>query len=340
MIIVSDCLKQSLDEGSIKLASTLAKKLKQLGATVVATNCDCDYADAVVRANKSYTNKELYQAISAGEGDILYIPFASNTLGTAIRVLHLTLMAKKKVSVIFTMKWKMNFVTWLIFYMSKCQMITISEGSYNFFKSKYPKVRMINIKTGVDVTRFCIASEEKKAELRRKYSIPLDRDVLLHVGHLKHGRNVDAFLALDEKYYVVLVFSSVTEKDVELQKELEKKKNIKIIYDYIPNIEEIYQASDIYVFPIIEENNSIDIPLSVLEAAGCNLRILTTNYNEVAYFRPTTGLFRVDLINKSNISELVDNVVDLKSSSTRDIAGMYDWSYATEELQKFIECDR
>lgn len=340
MIIVSDCLRQSLDEGCIKLASTLAKKLKQLGATVIAANCDCDYADIGITANKSFTNKELYKAIRAGKGDILYIPFASNTLGTAIRVLNLTFFAKKKVSVVFTMKWDMNFLTWLIFNISGCQMITISEGSYDFFKSKFPKVRMINIKTGVDSTRFCPVSDEKKAQLRKKYSLPEDKIVLLHVGHLKYGRNVNSFLALDDKYYTVLVFSSVTEKDAELQRELEKKDNIKVIYDYLPNVEEIYQASDIYVFPIMEENNSIDIPLSVLEAAGCNLRILTTSYNEVAYFKPTQGLNRVDVINKSNISELVDEMLKSESSSTREIAVMYDWSGATEELQKFVERDR
>lgn len=339
MIIVSDCLKQSLDEGCIKLASTLAKRLKQSGAMVVAVNCECDYADAMVKANRSYTNRELYDAISAGKGDILYIPFASNTLGTAIRVFNLTLRTRKTVSVLFTMKWNMNLLTRLLFSMSKCRIITISEGSYDYFKSGFPSARMINIKTGVDAERFCAVSDEKKAQLRRKYSLPMDKVVLLHVGHLKYGRNVDTFLGLDDRYYTVLVFSSVTEKDAELQKQLEDRDNIKVIYDYLPNIEEIYQASDIYVFPIMEENNSIDIPLSVLEAAGCNLRILTTDYNEIAYFKPASGLFRVDKIDRYNVLELVDKMADQESVNTREIAELYDWSYATDEIMKFVESD-
>ncbi len=48
----------------------------------------------------------------------------------------------------------------------------------------------------------------------------------------------------------------------------------------------------------------------------------------------------MDVINKSNISELVDEMLKLESYSTREIAVMYDWPGATEELQKFVERDR
>jgi len=47
---------------------------------------------------------------------------------------------------------------------------------------------------------------------------------------------------------------------------------------YIKKIEEIYQLSDCYIFPITFEGGGISILLSVLEAMACNLPVVTTKF--------------------------------------------------------------
>ena len=336
MVIISDCLRNNVDEGAIKLASTLSKKLKQIGAKIVAVNSECDFADVEVKANKTFSNKSLYDSIGDTTDGILYIPFASNTLGSAIRVFSLSRRTKSKVSVLFTISWEMGALTKLLLKASGCQIITISQDSNTYFKRAFPNLQIINIKTGVDCSRFCKVDAQKKKELRQKYKLPLDKTILLHVGHLKYGRNVDTFLNVDEKYYVVLVFSSVTEKERSLMKALESKDNIRIICDYVPNVEEIYQASDIYVFPVVEENNSIDIPLSVLEAASCNLSIVSTAYKEISFWDKRDGLYIVNDFNKELINQYVEAAMQFENIETDSIAKAYDWKNAVENLQSVI----
>lgn len=336
MIIISDCVKNNLDEGCIKLASSLSKRLKKCGAFLIAVNTDCQYADAAISANKFFSDRELYESIEAFSGNILYIPFASNTLGTAVRTWNLSRKTRKKVNVLFTMRWQMNFLTKALFRKASCNIITVSQDSYAYFKDQFPMLNVYNVKTGVDTNKFIPVEENEKTLLRKKYGIPTDKTVLLHVGHLKYGRNIDKFLSIDDKYHVVLVFSSITEKDEGLKKLLEEKHNVQIIEEYLPNVEEIYQASDIYVFPIVEENNSIDIPLSVLEAAACNLKLITTDYKEISFFKDAIGFTRVRNDQLDHLNTVLSEIENVEITGTRTIALEYSWDDAVRMISELI----
>lgn len=337
MVIVSDCLKNNLDEGCIKVASTLAKRLKEHGAGVIAVNCECGYADNSISAGKIYSDAELYRAISAHNGDLLYIPFASNTLGSAVRTCMLARKSRRKVYVLFALRWNMNYLTKCLLKASGCSIVTISNDSYEFYKAELPGVPVYRIRAGVNLSKFTPVSAGEKEKLRDKYGLPHDKTIVLHVGHLKHGRNIDAFLELSDPIYTVLVFSAVTEKDPELRKKLEEKSNIRIMEEYLPDIQEIYQAADVYVFPVTEENNSIDVPLSVLEAAGCNCKIVSTDYKEIACFDETVGFRRVTGEELSGLQKIVTELFCGAPSETVSIAGKYDWNGAVSDLQSLID---
>ncbi len=336
MIIISDCVKDNLDEGCIKVASTLSKRLVAAGAKLIAVNCDCSYSTVSISEDKAYMGKTLYQQLKKYDGDILYIPEASNTLGTAIRLLNLSVRTRKKINVLFVMRWDMNFVTKYLIKKSGCNIWTLSSLSYEFFNEQISGASIDNILTGVDSSRFIPVDEERKKKLREKYGFPLDKQIVLHVGHLKHSRNIDAFLGISDKYHSVLVFSSVTEQDQELKNELLLRKNITIIEDYCPKIEELYQAADIYVFPVIKENNCIDVPLSVLEAASCNMRIVASAYNEINSFEKKRGLLVIDEFDNDKIEEYIDACCAVSQIETREIAEKYDWNNAVSFIMDSI----
>jgi glycosyltransferase involved in cell wall biosynthesis len=76
------------------------------------------------------------------------------------------------------------------------------------------------------------------------------------------------------------VGSSSYPEDKTLVDELEKM-GVKIFLGYMENVEEIYQLSDIYIFPVEEMNSSIGLPLSILEARACGIPVVTTDFGSI-----------------------------------------------------------
>jgi len=147
----------------------------------------------------------------------------------------------------------------------------------------------------IDTRKFKKLSVDK-SELRKKYDLPLDKKLLLHVGHIRPNRNVEFLAQLQSDlvsgdYQVIVVSSSHFQVDSDLLNNL-KSAGCIIIKRYIENIAELYNACDYYVFPVkgLEKNNYpknyndvgvIDMPLSILEAIACGLPVITTKIDAI-----------------------------------------------------------
>jgi glycosyltransferase involved in cell wall biosynthesis len=181
--------------------------------------------------------------------------------------------------------------------------ITVSNKSAKYYRSLGCKTEIIPV--GVDTDKFIPIDREKKILLRKKYRIPIDKYILLHVGHALPGRNLMLFKKLTRDNFQVLIVTSKSYKDEKIIKSLNAYGAI-IISDYIAEIQEIYQLSDVYIFPTLNESNAIEMPLSILEAMACNLPIITTPFgaiyekfeedNDFLFFNGTEN----DLISKIN----------------------------------------
>ena len=206
--------------------------------------------------------------------------------------------------------------------------IVNSKKSELFFQS-------INFKTkffpnGVNTEKFFPVTNEKKKELRKKYNLNQDEFIVLHIGPLIKGRNQRALLDL-EKIRVLLVLS-LTNKSDEIEIKKLKHKNVTIFREYFPNIEEIYQLSDAYIFPIFEGFHSIEIPLSVLEALSCNLPVITSRYGGglESFLREGNGLIFVN-----NFDEIKDSLSKLKQENnfnTRKKVENFTWTKIAEKI--------
>jgi glycosyltransferase involved in cell wall biosynthesis len=132
---------------------------------------------------------------------------------------------------------------------------------------------------GVDAERFLPVDGSVKRMLRKKYGLPEDDRVVLHVGHLQPLRNLGWVVSVHETVgsTTIVVGGTAMGVDPEVRR-LVADAGLHVMSDYLDHIEEIYQLADCYVFPVTDEGAAIGVPLSVLEAMACNLPVVTTPF--------------------------------------------------------------
>jgi len=189
--------------------------------------------------------------------------------------------------------------------------------------------RVAVLPPAVDLERFHPATPNEKLALRDQYGLPRDAFLALHVGHAKPNRNVETLARL-RGVQPVFVASSSAGMDKALVHRLAGE-GVTVITDYVPSVEDIYRASDCYVFPVRSANDAIEMPLSVLEAMACNLPVVSTRFGGLPdLFHDGPGLRLV-----SNEEHLIESVASrgwMLPSETRTMVAPYSWSNAAKSL--------
>ena len=335
MIILSDCFRDIVDEGCLKVANCIAKKIKEKhpDTLIVTYRHRSSLTDCFLRLNPLFLNFKLWLLLVKRKDTLLYIPFASNTFMSSLRTWVLSLINHGDVGVLFALRHPMNPLSKFFLSQSKAKIYTLSKESKDFY-SQFLKKEVIQLKSGCDTVRFFPVNTFWKLELREKYNVESNKIVVLHAGHVNRGRNIDQLLKLDQRFHVVLLLSTTTcsESDLELLDEFYKRPNTTVINHYIPNVEEIYQLSDVYFFPVVEPETCIDLPLSVLEAASCNIPIVCTRYGALNELTERQGLFFLDNFEPEQLNDLIERAAHCKECDVRELALCYDWSAVLKEI--------
>jgi len=188
------------------------------------------------------------------------------------------------------------------------------------------------IPSGVDIRKFTPVSHSTKLELREKYNIASQKFVLLHVGSINQWRNVVIFEKIKRipDIEIIIVGSTTTYRDMAILKSL-KGSGIRVITEYLPEIQEIYQLSDCYIFPVEKEGGSIGMPLSVLEAMACNLTVITTKFGCLSNFFEQEDYFKyVDT--SRTIIEQICKIRKTEFSRNRDKVISFSWPKVAQKL--------
>lgn len=337
MIVLSNCLSDKTDEGCLKVANSLIRRIKRKipETTIVAYGEARGQGDLYLSVNKLMLSPKLLWLIWKKKEPLLYVPAVAKAHSMAVRVMVLSLAARRGIRMISAMQYQTGWLSGLLMKLSGVQIINLSRSSREYYaaivgdRSRY-------LRAGVDTVRFHPVSDGEKAALKSKYGLPQDKPVVLHVGHMKAGRNIKQLMKMDDRFHAVLVSSTYAsdQQDTQLREELLRKANFTLIEGYIPRIEEIYQLSDVYLFPVTASHNCIDIPLSALEAAACGLPVVTTPYGEMKELLGREGFYKLESFEPEKLNQLLARAYDERKNPRANVLE-YDWDKAVDRLTGF-----
>ena len=337
VLVLSNCFTNKADEGCLKVANSLVKRIKAAdkGVRVISFERKSELTDKHLKLNKFLVNRSLIKEIRANRDTVLYIPFPAKVMSMAIRTCILSFFAGRKLYVLFSMTGEYTALTKMLLRLSGAHILALSESAAQYYMDFVGESRVTYLKTGVDTKRFVPVTPEKACELKSKYAIDPSKKTILHVGHLKKGRNIAQLMKLDPRYQILLVVSTLTkaEQDSGLRRQLEGCPNIRIIDSYVPDIQEIYQLADAYFFPVTDQSNCIEVPLSVLEAAACGKPVVTTSFGELKCLEGKEGFFFIKSFEGGQLNALTQQALDYTGGNVREAVLPYDWDNAVRIIK-------
>jgi glycosyltransferase involved in cell wall biosynthesis len=318
--IVSDDLAGPPDEGVRKFTVAISAALGRTHDVALLTTTQASPVAGVrsIPASRTFISRSLRTAIRQGEPDVLiYATHRSATFFSFIRARILAAYAPAARIVLLGLQtrrhswWQRQMIR-----LMRPDLVVVQSAANRAYLERIG-CRAVVIHSGVDAETFQPVDDERHHALRVTYGIAGENPVVLHVGHLQAGRGIAVLgeLARSGGCQVLLVASSSTTQEDALRRLLEQS-GVRIMSEYLPRIEELYQLADCYVFPVETTDNAIEVPLSVLEALACDLPVVTTRFGGLPAMFPGPshpGLVFVetqaDIIDgrlPPNVAELLD----------------------------------
>jgi glycosyltransferase involved in cell wall biosynthesis len=155
--------------------------------------------------------------------------------------------------------------------------LTQAEDSERRFTSLGFRTKFLP--NGVDLSKFRPLNPEARMTLRKDFGIPANEYVVLHLASMRKERNLSVFTRIQqiEGIQVVIVGREGERSDTVVRRDLVNSGCI-ILEKHFPEIENMYNLADCYVFPTRDRKACIETPLSVLEAIACGLPVVTTRF--------------------------------------------------------------
>lgn len=319
--------------------------------------------DEAARKISFYISKELskrHEILSLDLREILSITFWKNLKKFDPQIIHyihggslrsfmllkiFSLYCKKAKTVSSVMRLSLPLNSKKMFHLIKPNLILAQSNTVEEIFRNFGCMVFFFPIGGVNIEKFTPITLKAKEKLREKYRIEKDKFVILHVGSLREGRNVQLLRMIQGKDNQMLIVSAVS---LGFQKQIFhklKEAGCIVWLKYFENIEEIYSFSDCYVFPVSQKKDifgreiasSIEMPLSVIEAMACNLPVITTKFGALLrIFEEGNGVIFVDKEDEfcDALEKLKNNNIDIK---TREKVLPYSWENVVKRLDEIYE---
>jgi len=244
----------------------------------------------IVQVNKLFLSRSIKKTIKDFAPEtLIYFPFASATFAGYLRFFVLSLLNKRAKNILIALQPKplKNWHEQIVKFIKPRFALTPSPQLNAFWDKLNVNSKLLPLLTDLKIFQ-PLQETNTKEELRKKYNLPIGEFIISHMGHLNEGRNLKSLIPLQKAgYQMIVVGSSSTPKDsigpASIKQELIDE-GIVVLDGYIENIEEIYQLSDAYIFPVVAKTGSIGMPLSVMEARACGIPVITTDFGSLKHF--------------------------------------------------------
>ena len=340
ILIVCERLGARDDEGIRNVARALLASLsKRHEVRALTRNYWPDNEQVVhVPMNRLFWNLALLRNARDFAPDVtLYVPWTSGTPPTFFRGRMLQAATGKPVAIFLSQPYEM--LAWQKFVIRRLLPGLVLAMSDNVVR----QLAQLGAETefvaaGVDLERFRPPTREQREDMREELGIGPEERFVLHVGHLNR-RRLDAVevarIAQRPAHRVVVVGSSSTPHDAGLVRELEAS-GARVISDFLPEIERIYGAADVYLFPTRDQRSCIGVPLSVLEALACGLPVVSTRFEGLPRLFPATPL--VQFVNSAaQMYRALDKAPPASDERARKLVEELDWPVVSARVERHLE---
>lgn len=283
VLLISERWESVTDEGMLVFLDRFAQFLKGRSELLVVHERGEAGTDLPLQRRplgKSLVSPELKECLSSFRPElVLYCPTACATFNALVRHRRLSRAASPIPCALLSLQAR-EYAWWerpLLGFLKPWRLVVLSKQQERKYRGY--GYETLAVKAGVDLEKFQPAHASAREEMRNKLGWSEQRKVVLHVGHLRAGRGLEVLssLAKHEEFHPVLVASTANAAERSLRENLEEA-GVEVHHEYLPKIEELYQAADLYCFPVRDGSGSIEFPLSVVEAMACNLPVVTTPF--------------------------------------------------------------
>jgi glycosyltransferase involved in cell wall biosynthesis len=187
------------------------------------------------------------------------------------------------------------------------------------------------IPSGVNVSNFKPVTETERKRLRMQLGFTPTDKIVISVGHLTEGRNLDLIMRLSESVTARIVFvtSGISWDDPKIKIKLDES-GVILLDRYFERIQEIYSIADCYFFPTRDPDSAIGMPLSILEALSCNIPVVSSRFgilNDTLKEEGGVAFFDDDETAIRLVQETISNT---RHHDYRTVALDFDWSKIAE----------
>lgn len=345
ILIISEDLVEPWDEGIKKFAYSIGVALApdhsvrmvnvDRGGRAAPRNGGAPSGDKLaihnVSGTRTFIAPALRREIASFRPDaIVYVPSPSSTMGSFVRSFVLRRHCPRAKLGMVALIPRRHAATKRTLLQGAAPDIVFVPSYASLLHACDLSLRAELLPMGVDLKIFRPARDDERTALRRARGIPADAFVFLHVGHLSEKRNLRALakLAAVPNAQVVVIGSTSTPEDASLRRDLETA-GVRVIREFVP-VDEFYRLADAYVFPTVDSEGCVEIPLSVLEALASGLPVLA---------RPFGGLRDVlapgdDVRYFDTDAELLEAAYALRATARpriRDV-GEFSWRAVAERI--------
>ncbi|NLI92080.1 MAG: glycosyltransferase family 4 protein [Peptococcaceae bacterium] len=188
---------------------------------------------------------------------------------------------------------------------------------------------------GINAEKFRPVSEETALKLKEKYGFDTTKPLIVHVGHCSEGRGLEDFCFLDPNTFERMVIASGMFESHEIVQALQKA-GVKLHVGFMPDINEIYQMADVYLFPTRSAEFVISIPLSVMEALSCGTPVVAyKSFENIALIEINNPKAIKTISNCNELYTAVDEIKNLKND-TSYLSNPLSWSNVADIILQEI----